>query len=63
MFLAMNRFRIAPGREEDFINVWRARNSYLDNVPGFLAFHLLRGDSTETCAKAGNAAGSRFCIR
>lgn len=46
MFLAMNRFRIALGREEDFINVWRARNSYLDNVPGFLAFNLLRGDST-----------------
>ena len=43
MFLAMNRFRIAPGREDDFEAVWRERTSYLDTVPGFKDFHLLRG--------------------
>lgn len=47
MFLAMNRFRIAPGKEDDFVAHWRNRNSYLDEVPGFVSFNLLRGDSSE----------------
>lgn len=47
MFIAMNRFRIALGREEDFIEVWKQRDSYLAGVPGFKEFHLLRGASTE----------------
>jgi heme-degrading monooxygenase HmoA len=47
MFIAMNRFRIAPGREEDFEEVWRSRDSKLDQVPGFREFHLLRGPSDE----------------
>ena len=34
MFIAMNRFRIAPGREDDFEQVWRERESYLDEAPG-----------------------------
>ena len=33
MYIAMNRFRIAPGREEDFLEVWRNRDSHLDEVP------------------------------
>jgi heme-degrading monooxygenase HmoA len=45
MFIAMNRFRIAPGREADFEGIWRNRNSYLKDVPGFVEFHLLRGGS------------------
>jgi heme-degrading monooxygenase HmoA len=45
MFIAMNRFRIAPGRESDFEGIWRNRNSYLKEVPGFIEFHLLRGPS------------------
>lgn len=47
MFIAMNRFKIALGREEDFISIWRNRESHLDGVPGFQAFHLLRGPSCE----------------
>ena len=47
MFLAMNRFRIALGREEDFVNHWRSRNSYLDEVPGFVSFNLLRGETND----------------
>jgi heme-degrading monooxygenase HmoA len=43
MYIAMNRFRIALGRESDFENVWRTRQSYLASVPGFREFHLLRG--------------------
>ncbi len=43
MFIAMNRFRIALGREQDFEQIWRSRDSHLDQVPGFRQFHLLRG--------------------
>ena len=43
MFIAMNRFRISPGREAEFIEVWRQRDSHLAGVPGFGHFHLLQG--------------------
>ena len=43
MFVAMNRFRIAPGREPDFERVWRERESFLEEVPGFRSFALLKG--------------------
>lgn len=43
MFIAMNRFRVAPGREGDFEQLWRERESLLDGVPGFREFRLLRG--------------------
>ncbi|GKS73882.1 antibiotic biosynthesis monooxygenase [Acidovorax sp. SUPP950] len=42
----MNRFRIAPGREEEFVEIWRQRDSHLAQVPGFQSFRLLRGDMT-----------------
>lgn len=48
MFIAMNRFRIAPGREDDFEAIWRGRRSYLDAVSGFREFHLLKGPADET---------------
>ena len=47
MFIAMNRFRVAAGSEPVFEELWRKRESYLDQVPGFREFHLLRGPSTE----------------
>jgi heme-degrading monooxygenase HmoA len=47
MFIAMNRFRIARGFEEGFEKVWRERESYLDQVPGFRAFSLLKGPERE----------------
>jgi heme-degrading monooxygenase HmoA len=43
MFIATNRFPVHEGREADFERVWKERNSYLDDVPGFKEFHLLRG--------------------
>lgn len=42
MFLAMNRFRIKPGGEAQFVEHWRRRESHLAEVPGFLGFHLLQ---------------------
>lgn len=47
MFLAMNRFQIARGFEEGFEKVWRERDSYLKEVPGFVAFHLLKGPTQD----------------
>jgi heme-degrading monooxygenase HmoA len=44
LFVAMNRFAINPGREADFEAAWRTRESYLESVPGFLRFALLKGD-------------------
>ena len=43
MFIAMNRFRVKKGSEEDFEKVWLSRDSHLDKVPGFVEFHLLKG--------------------
>lgn len=47
MYIAMNRFRIAPGREGDFEKLWRERDSHLEGVPGFEKFQLLKGSSDE----------------
>ncbi len=47
MFIAMNRFKIARGREADFERVWRERDSQLDGVPGFQSFSLLKGAETD----------------
>ncbi len=47
MFIAMNRFKIIPGNEEDFLDIWRNRETFLDEVPGFKQFNLLRGPRTD----------------
>tara|TARA_B100001057_G_C22729439_1_gene903131 strand:- start:717 stop:1019 length:303 start_codon:yes stop_codon:yes gene_type:complete len=47
MFLAMNRFRIKKGNEDLFETIWRERDSQLEEVPGFINFNLMRGDSNE----------------
>ena len=55
MFIAMNRFRIALGREEVFEDLWRTRESQLDTVPGFKEFHLLKGPvDEEACLYASH---------
>ncbi|HEY5640978.1 MAG TPA: antibiotic biosynthesis monooxygenase [Dehalococcoidia bacterium] len=45
MFVAMNNFKVAPGHEADFEKQWRERKTYLDGVPGFLRFMLLKSDN------------------
>ena len=49
MYVAMNRFRIALGKEQDFINIWKNRETHLDEVPGFKTFNLLQGASDDSC--------------
>ena len=48
MFIAMNRFKIARGREAEFVDVWKSRESYLSEVPGFESFHLLQGPGDDS---------------
>ena len=47
MFIAMNRLKVNLGKEGDFEEVWRKRESRLSEVPGFKSFHLLRGPQLE----------------
>jgi heme-degrading monooxygenase HmoA len=43
MFIAMNRFKVLKGSERDFEQVWLTRKTHLEEVPGFIVFHLLKG--------------------
>ena len=47
MYIAMNRFKVAPGSEDAFEAMWVNRDSHLHSVPGFVEFHLLRGPKKE----------------
>ena len=47
MYIAMNRFQIIPGNEDAFQQVWTSRDTFLEDVPGFVEFHLLKGPSTD----------------
>ena len=47
MYIATNRFHVNAGFEEGFEEVWRSRDSYLHEVPGFREFHLLRGETRD----------------
>ena len=42
MFIAMNRFKIKLGCEQEFIDIWKGRDSYLNEVPGFKTFNLIK---------------------
>ena len=47
MYIAMNRFKVKKHRTDDFENIWKNRDSYLNEMPGFQAFHLLQGPEHE----------------
>lgn len=47
MYIAMNRFKVAKGSEQAFETLWRGRESYLHEVPGFVEFQLLKGPERE----------------
>ena len=46
-FIAMNRFKIAIGRESDFEDIWKNRETHLAEVPGFKNFNLVKGNANE----------------
>ena len=43
MFIAMNRFKVLKDATAEFEAVWLNRESYLHELDGFVAFHMLRG--------------------
>ena len=47
MYIAMNRFEIREGSEEKFEEIWKARDSKLLDVRGFIGFHLIRGEKRD----------------
>ena len=47
MFLAMNRFKIVKGKEQEFEKVWKERDTHLEGVKGFISFNLLKGKETD----------------
>ncbi len=47
MFIAMNRFKIVLGKEQDFESVWKNRDTHLKGVPGFKEFHLVKGNTNK----------------
>lgn len=47
MYIAMNRFKIKPGDEASFEQIWHDRETFLDGVPGFISFNLLKGPTSD----------------
>ena len=49
----MNRFRIVLGRESEFENIWKSRDTHLEGVSGFINFNLVKGNTDEECTLIG----------
>lgn len=47
MYIAMNRFKVILGMEDEFHDVWANRPRHLENVPGVKSFYLLKGATTD----------------
>lgn len=47
MYIAMNRFKVKIGSEDEFVAIWKNRDSRLPEMKGFREFHLLRGAVNE----------------
>ncbi len=47
VFIAMNRFKVLKDATDEFEAVWRNRDSHLNEMKGFVEFHLLRGPEHE----------------
>ena len=43
MYIALNRFKVKHGMEQEFEKIWRNRETHLDEVPGFCKFNLIKG--------------------
>ena len=47
MFIAMNRFKVLKDSTQDFEERWLSRESHLQDLDGFVEFHMLRGPERE----------------
>ena len=48
MYLTINRFKVHAGQEAAFEELWLSRESRLNELDGFVSFHLLKGATTDT---------------
>ena len=48
MYIAMSRFEVVNGEENQFEKSLREKHSQLINIPGYLSFHSLRGGTNGT---------------
>ncbi|MBR9765275.1 MAG: antibiotic biosynthesis monooxygenase [Rhodobacteraceae bacterium] len=46
-FIAMNRFKVRPGHQETFEEIWKTRESRLSEREGFREFRMLKGAEAE----------------
>ena len=46
-YIAMNRFKIFLGREDDFEEIWKTRETHLEGVKGFRQFNLIKSSSND----------------
>lgn len=46
MYLAMNRFTVPLENAEAFEELWLSRESRLQDMDGFVSFHMLKGQET-----------------
>ncbi|MDP4992999.1 MAG: antibiotic biosynthesis monooxygenase [Marivita lacus] len=49
MYLAMNRFSVSLENAADFEELWLSRESHLQDMEGFVSFHMLKGPEAEGC--------------
>ncbi len=65
MYIAMNRFKVIKGHESEFEQRWLGRDTYLDQLPGFIEFHLLRGPEREdhTLYSSHTVVGEQGSVR
>lgn len=49
MYLAMNRFTVPLENADAFEKLWLARESHLQNMAGFVSFHMLKGPQQDGC--------------
>ena len=47
MYLAINRFKILLGKENDFETIWKSRETHLERVKGFKKFNLVKGATSK----------------
>ncbi|MCZ4352596.1 antibiotic biosynthesis monooxygenase [Roseovarius aestuarii] len=47
MYIAMNRFTVTSDNASAFQDLWLNRESHLDQMDGFVEFHMLRGPEVD----------------
>ena len=60
MYIAMNEFKIVLGKENEFENLWKNRESHLGDVEGFIKFNLLILDQSISVIALGGISEENF---